>query len=153
MRMLDPAAAHIPWMVAAGNHEIEAGTVKGGPFAAYEHRFRMPSVAPASTGLGCGVAGGLDGNRTACGPGLNDLSALDPVTDAATTGFDGDRLGEAALRAKEAITPFDGAGVSTRWSESKGGGEEGGGGAAAENQAPPECCPSEWSGTYDYGNR
>ncbi|CAN0551303.1 unnamed protein product, partial [Ectocarpus sp. 12 AP-2014] len=42
MRMLDPVASHVPWMVAAGNHEIEAGSTTSGPFAAFQHRFRMP---------------------------------------------------------------------------------------------------------------
>lgn len=165
MRLLDPAASRIPWMVAAGNHEIEAGTVKGGPFAAYEHRFRMPSVRPAVRGLDCGVAGGLDGNGTACGPGLNDLSALREVGDNddnssssgrsdtdASLGF----VAEAARRAKDHIDPFGGVTASTGWSATETNGEEGGGGEGEEEEVAngaPSCCPSEWSGTYDFGNR
>lgn len=150
MRMLDPAASRIPWMVAAGNHEIEAGTVKGGPFAAYEHRFRMPSAGPVSRGFGCGIAGGLDGNETACGPGLNDLLALEAAREAAAAGEIGEGVAEAALLAREAVVPFRGPVVVTGWPKREGG-------AVEEDEdveaSPPKCAPSEWSGTYDYGNR
>ncbi|CAN0575670.1 unnamed protein product, partial [Ectocarpus sp. 12 AP-2014] len=46
MRMLDPVASRLPWMVAAGNHEIETNGAYSGakPFLAYESRFRMPAV-------------------------------------------------------------------------------------------------------------
>lgn len=162
MRLLDPTASHIPWMVAAGNHEIEAGTTKGGPFAAYEHRFRMPSARPAVRGLDCGVAGGLDGNGTACGPGLNDLSALGEVDggNASAGGSDADDalgfMAEAASRAKETIVPFGGAVASTGWPDREDDGEEeeeeGEGEGEVENGGG-KCAPSEWSGTYDYGNR
>lgn len=153
MRMLDPVASHIPWMVAAGNHEIEAGTTVGGPFAAYEHRFRMPSAGAPVRGLACGTAGGLDGNETACGAGLNDLGALRAATEAANAGLDGKGVVEAALRAREAIVPWEVV-VTTGW-EKPDGEQEGGGGAddGATEDPNPKCCPSEWSGTYDYGNR
>lgn len=165
MVLLDPAASRIPWMVAAGNHEIEAGTTKGGPFTAYEHRFRMPSSRPAVRGLGCGLAGGLDGNGTACGPGLNDLLGLGEVDgdgDGARSSSGSDaRTGfvvKAAARVKDAIVPFRGAVVSSGWPDREGGGdedqeaEEGEGGGEGEDDGP-KCCPSEWSGTYDFGNR
>ena len=50
-RMVEPVAARLPWMVAAGNHEIEkdkraAADLPPGDFAtfnAYQHRFRMPA--------------------------------------------------------------------------------------------------------------
>lgn len=158
--MLEPAASSIPWMIAAGNHEIEArNTDGGGPFAAYENRFRMPSVAPAVRGYDCGLAGGLDGNRTACGPGLNDLSPLPDrdISDEKGSGDDGGldgKMAEAALRARAEITPFGGGVVSTDWPDSE---EEGVDQDAVEEeqeeQTQPKCCPSEWSGTYDYGNR
>eukprot|EP00752_Nemacystus_decipiens_P008937 g7979.t1 len=172
MRLLDPVASRIPWMVAAGNHEIEAGTIKGGPFTAYEHRFRMPSTRPAVRGLDCGVGGGLDGNGTACGPGLNDLPVLEGVdgdgdgadatsSGGGSSGSDG-RVGfvaEAAARAKETIVPFGGAVTSTGWPEREVGEEEEGDGEGGEGErqgevenGAPKCCPSEWSGTYDYGN-
>lgn len=126
-------------MVAAGNHEIEAGTVEGGPFAAYEHRFRMPSSGPAVRRWACGVSGGLDGDQQHCGPGLNDLlrepaGVSTASADADAAEFDGESLAEAALRAKEAA-------VSS------------GGAAVAVGVQGMKCCPSEWSGTYDYGNR
>ena len=175
MRLLDPAASRIPWMVAPGNHEIEAGTTKGGPFTAYEHRFRMPSSRPAVRGLDCGVAGGLDGNGTACGPGLNDLLALSEAgdgdgDDSKSSGGGsggGDRgagfVPEAASRAKDTIVPF-GTVTSTGWPDREGGGEEAeeeeeeGGEGEEEGEGEgenggPKCCPSEWSGTYDFGNR
>ncbi|CAM9841713.1 unnamed protein product [Scytosiphon promiscuus] len=168
MTMLDPAASSIPWMVAAGNHEIEARNTDGsGPFAAYENRFRMPSVATAVRGYECGLAGGLDGNRTACGPGLNDLSIL-PDGDDDDDGVGGDSNGglgrgvaKAALLAKEAISSFGGGVVSTNWPDDEGDGGDGGEEEEedeerqddqVEEQAQPKCCPSEWSGTYDYGN-
>ncbi|CAN0550822.1 unnamed protein product, partial [Ectocarpus sp. 8 AP-2014] len=46
MRMLDPVASRLPWMVAAGNHEIETNGAypDAKPFLAYESRFRMPAV-------------------------------------------------------------------------------------------------------------
>lgn len=148
-------ASRLPCMVAAGNHEIEAGTTKGGPFAAYEHRFRMPSAGPPSKGFHCGVAGGLDGNETACGPGLNDLQALKAATEAAEAGLDGEGVAEAALRAREAIIPFRGEVVTTGWPKKEGGSEEGGGEGmeGGQEDSQPKCAPSEWSGTYDYGNR
>lgn len=169
MRLLAPAASRIPWMVAAGNHEIEAGSIKGGPFTAFEHRFRMPSSKPAVRGLECGVAGGLDGNGTACGPGLNDLASVPPGEvdgdgDATSSGgADGGTgfVAAAAARAKGTIVPFGGAVASTGWPDREGGGEEGDeeGGAKGEEEEEgggsggPKCCPSEWSGTYDFGNR
>ena len=50
-RMVEPVAARLPWMVAAGNHEIEndkraAADLPPGDFASfntYQHRFRMPA--------------------------------------------------------------------------------------------------------------
>lgn len=152
MWMLDPVASHVPWMVAAGNHEIEAGSTTSGPFAAFQHRFRMPSVAPALRGFECGVAGGLDGNRTACGPGLYDLStkgASAKESEAAEVG--GEWMTQAVLGAREAVAPFGRPVSSTGWPESEGeGGEEDEG---EVDGLVPKCSPSEWSGTYDFGNR
>lgn len=108
------------------------------------------SPGPPSRGLHCGTAGGLDGNETACGPGLNDLLAFEAATLAAAAGLDGEGVAEAALQAREAIVPFRGAAVTTGWPKKEGGSEEGGG---EEGDSQPKCAPSEWSGTYDYGNR
>lgn len=144
--MLDPVASHIPFMVAAGNHEIEAGSSVGEPFAAYEHRFRMPSAGSAVRSIACGTAGGLDGNGTACGPGLFDVVALEAATEAAAAGLDGDGVAAAALRAREGIVPFGGPVVTTGWPSREDNGTEG-------EQFGSKCAPSEWSGTYDYGNR
>lgn len=151
--MLDPVASRIPWMVAAGNHEIEAGTTVGGPFAAYENRFRMPAAGAPVRGFACGIAGGLDGNETSCGAGLNDLGAFEAATEAANAGLDGKGVAQAAMRAREAIVPW-GVVVTTGWEKpdgETGGGDDGDGSAAKDSG--PTCCPSEWSGTYDYGNR
>ncbi|CBJ32080.1 acid phosphatase/ protein serine/threonine phosphatase [Ectocarpus siliculosus] len=151
MRMLDPVASHVPWMVAAGNHEIEAGSTSSGPFAAFQHRFRMPSEAPAVRGFECGVAGGLDGNRTACGPGLNDLSTKGAsAKESEAAEFGGEWMTQAVLGAREAVAPFERPVSSTGWPES-----EGGGGEEDEGEVEglvPKCSPSEWSGTYDFGN-
>lgn len=149
MDMLDPVASHIPWMVAAGNHEIEAGTIEGGPFAAYEHRFNMPEFAPASRGLECGVAGGLDGNETWCGPGLNDLRAIKAARGSSSEGTGDSVNADVALAAREAIVPFGGEVVTTGWPETDASGQ----GTKEEDASGPKCAPSEWSGTYDYGNR
>lgn len=148
--MLDPVSSRIPWMVAAGNHEIEAGSIKGGVFNAYEHRFRMTEAGPAVRGLHCGVGGGLDGNETACGPGLHDLMALQAATNASDAGLGGEGVAAAALRAREAIIPFGGVVTTTGWPKKKDrGGEEG----EVDEQSMQQCAPSEWAGTYDFGNR
>jgi len=43
--MIEPLAKRMPWMVAAGNHEIEPdGT--GSIMTPYKHRYAMPEVAP-----------------------------------------------------------------------------------------------------------
>lgn len=157
MRMLDPVASRLPWMVAAGNHEIETnGGYRGTkPFLAYEHRFRMPTVeAPTQLGYGCGTGGGLDGEGDACGEGFGaeeaDAAAIEVVTLLATarTGVaTGKAVGAAVRQAARGMREgFDakGAGVELRGSEGEGKGED---------EEPASCCPSEWSGTYDYGNR
>eukprot|EP01052_Picozoa_sp_SAG31_P034500 SAG31_NODE_4042_length_3642_cov_2.065481_1_plen_279_part_00 len=52
-RMVEPVAARTPWMVAAGNHEIESDKRETLPmgdhseFNTYQHRYRMP--APESS--------------------------------------------------------------------------------------------------------
>jgi hypothetical protein len=52
-RLVQPVAARLPWMVAAGNHEGERDSRPGATanfsstmrsFSAYQHRFRMPSL-------------------------------------------------------------------------------------------------------------
>ncbi|CAN0341275.1 unnamed protein product, partial [Discosporangium mesarthrocarpum] len=123
MRMLDPVASRLPWMVAAGNHEIENGGMGGRPFQAYEARFTMPATAPAVQGLGCGAGGGLDGKGGAqsCGMGRPDE---DEEGDMGLWGVEeevGDARGEQA-------------------------------GAVEGKGERVYCCPSEWSGTYDFGN-
>lgn len=149
MRLLDPAASRVPWMVAAGNHEIEDGSTEGEPFAAYEHRFSMPSIAPAIQNRNCSAAGGgLDGNQTACGAGLGEGLAPVVALKAASDDLPVNAIAEAARRAREAQDPLAQP-VITGWSTSD---------AADEEPTVPEtemlnCCPSEWSGTYDYGNR
>ncbi|CAN0095813.1 unnamed protein product, partial [Hapterophycus canaliculatus] len=160
MRMLDPVASRLPWMVAAGNHEIETNGGYPGtkPFVAYEHRFRMPAVeSPANLGYECGAGGGLDGDGVVCGEGFGaeeaDAAAQKETTRLAAevAGLRGDEpvatgdaVGAAVRRAaRGARKAFDsiGAGVAL------GGGEDGSG-----DGEPVSCCPSEWSGTYDYGN-
>eukprot|EP00656_Telonema_subtile_P033998 TRINITY_DN38140_c0_g1_i3.p1 TRINITY_DN38140_c0_g1~~TRINITY_DN38140_c0_g1_i3.p1 ORF type:complete len:420 (+),score=80.86 TRINITY_DN38140_c0_g1_i3:117-1376(+) len=43
--MIEPLSSAMPWMVAAGNHEIEPdGT--GGIMSPYKHRYAMPEAAP-----------------------------------------------------------------------------------------------------------
>ena len=91
MRMLDPVASRLPWMVSAGNHEIESGSTGGKPFVAFEHRFRMPASAPAAQGYNCGRGGGLDGlTGGACGEGLGgdeaDAAAVEVASALAALG-------------------------------------------------------------------
>lgn len=155
MRMLDPIASHVPWMVSAGNHEIELGTTVGGPFESYEHRFRMPASAPANRSLDCGPGGGLDGGGVWCGMGLwIDLPVFAAGSSEATASADGhgipDGVVEAARRAKQAQDPW-GPPVVTGWSTSNSSGAQ----FVPEEYDPAtaSCGPSQWSGTYDYGNR
>lgn len=148
MRMLDPVASRLPYMVAAGNHEIETNGGYAGtkPFLAYEHRFRMPAVEkPTRLGHECGVGGGLSGNGEVCGEGFGaeeaDAAAVEAArqsevaTASAGRGVSaGKAVGAAVRRAARGVREaFDGAGK--------------------EDAEPAPCCPSEWSGTYDYGNR
>lgn len=150
MRMLDPVASRLPYMVAAGNHEIETNGGYAGtkPFLAYEHRFRMPAVeTPTRLGYGCRVGGGLGGNGEFCGEGVGaeeaDAAAVEAArrseVAAAAAGegaSTGKAVGAAVRRAARGVREtFDVAG------------------AGDEGAEPVACCPSEWSGTYDYGNR
>jgi predicted phosphodiesterase len=49
--MIEPLAKKIPWMVCAGNHEIEYnGTNKNELFLAFEKRYQMPYVQEAEFG-------------------------------------------------------------------------------------------------------
>jgi predicted phosphodiesterase len=49
--MIEPLAKQIPWMVCAGNHEIEFnGSDYSGLYTAFEKRYRMPVVAGAEFG-------------------------------------------------------------------------------------------------------
>jgi len=49
--MVEPLAKQVPWMAVAGNHEIEMTSVSGSSvFTAFEKRFNMPRVQPASFG-------------------------------------------------------------------------------------------------------
>lgn len=156
MRMLDPVASRLPWMVAAGNHEIEAGATNGTPFVAYEHRFRMPAAKPSVQANECGRGGGLEGDvedtaEWQVGRGADDAQAAatevsmrleaeisagtstDESSEPAAPGRVERAVVEAALRVRrmygsEGITGPDGGRVVG-------------------------CCPSEWSGTYDFGNR
>ncbi|CAM9192450.1 unnamed protein product [Choristocarpus tenellus] len=135
LRLLEPVASRLPWMVSAGNHEIEYGSEDGTPFTSFEARFAMPSVGPALRSMDCGVGGGLDGNGglEACGMGRMEDEELW-----------GDHFAETALSALEAkagmdLRPAEEATVED--SEIK-----------AEGVAKIQCCPSEWSGTYDFGN-
>jgi len=49
--MIEPLAKKIPWMVCAGNHEIEYnGTNKDGLFTAFEKRYQMPYIQEAEFG-------------------------------------------------------------------------------------------------------
>jgi predicted phosphodiesterase len=50
-KMIEPLAKRIPWMVCAGNHEIEYnGTNKNGLFTAFEKRYQMPYIQEAEFG-------------------------------------------------------------------------------------------------------
>ncbi|CBN76693.1 conserved unknown protein [Ectocarpus siliculosus] len=151
MRMLDPVASRLPWMVAAGNHEIETNGAYPGakPFLAYESRFRMPAVgAPTDLGRGCGAGGGLDGDGYLCGEGWGadeaDAAAIEEAerlsSPVGTRGGEGVAAGNtvgAAVRqaARGVRMAFDATGEGSE-----------------DEQPPVSCCPSEWSGTYDYGN-
>lgn len=148
MRMLDPVASRLPWMVVAGNHEIEAGSTGGKPFVAYEHRFRMPAVQEPVQGFACGKGGGLDGlNGAMCGEGLGaDEATLAAIAESdrlvALGGGPAGKVVGAAIRdvargVREALS-----------AAGQGEGED-----EDEDSEPVSCCPSEWSGTYDYGNR
>lgn len=160
MRLLDPVASRLPWMVAAGNHEIETNGAYPGtkPFVAYEHRFRMPAAAesPANLEYGCGVGGGLDGDGMICGEGYGaeeaDAAAENEVATQLMAGLQGDRVpagdevGAAVRRAsretRKAFDPIGGAAAGVLMER----GED-------ADEKPVSCCPSEWSGTYDFGNR
>ena len=49
--IIEPLAKSIPWMICAGNHEIEFnGTDYSRLFTAFEARYRMPSLKPAEFG-------------------------------------------------------------------------------------------------------
>lgn len=168
MRLLDPFASRLPWMVAAGNHEIEAGSTKNKPFVAYEHRFRMPAVAPPVSGYKCGKGGGLDGlaftdaagGENTCGEGLGADEA-DAFATAVANKLAADSLvgagGGGQQAEEEAVARQKDAGAIIR-KAARGVRETFG---VARSLAPVvgaeeeeiSCCPSEWSGTYDYGNR
>lgn len=45
-RLMEPLTASVPFMVAAGNHEIESDSLTGHNFVAYQSRFNMPALAP-----------------------------------------------------------------------------------------------------------
>lgn len=155
MRMLDPVASRLPWMVSAGNHEIEAVSTNGKPFLAYEKRFRMPASGPPVQGYGCGMGGGLDGladgsigGEGACGEGLGEDEAEAVAVEVASrlmAAGGGTAAGEdvcAAVRASARA-------VRQSFGLAGGVGEERG----EFGERPIACCPSEWSGLYDYGNR
>lgn len=173
MSMLDPVASRLPWMVAAGNHEIEAGSTGGKPFVAYEHRFRMPAVGPPVSSYQCGRGGGLDGKGGgSCWAGLGEDEAQAAATQesmrleakaaglvgfpAMVGGATGDRGEKAELAvaaaARQVRVAFDPEAVVAYSGD-------GGYGAGedvdrlSDEQREVSCCPSEWSGTYDYGNR
>ena len=59
--MTEPLASRAPWMVSAGNHDIEYNSSRhpredptAAAFQAFEARFRMPAVRPAE-----GLVGGV----------------------------------------------------------------------------------------------
>lgn len=156
MRMLDPVASRLPYMVAAGNHEIETNGGYAGtkPFLAYEHRFRMPAAEePTRLGHGCGVGGGLAGSGQVCGEGFGaeeaDAAAVEAArrseaeAAAAAGGVStGKAVGAAVRQASRGVREvFDVTGARAEEEEED------------EDARPASCCPSEWSGTYDYGNR
>ena len=154
MRMLDPVASRLPWMVVPGNHEIELGSFGLKPFMAYEHRFRMPAVREPVLSLACGRGGGLDGllvGKT-CGAGrgadeadaaaVAEATRLVAVGDASTGEEVGAAVRETAKRVREQV------GVVSM-DEGNGTGQD----QNEDDEEPLEICPSEWSGTYDYGSR
>lgn len=148
MRMLDPVASRIPWMTAAGNHEIEDGTTVGGPFCAYEHRFDMPAIGPAVRSLDCGQGGGVYGDGTGCGQQEGPVLDLLDAAEAPDEGLFGEGVASAARRVRGAQGPGGvpvGSGRLTPDSSEEGGVEY--------EVTAAGCTPSEWSGTYDYGNR
>lgn len=163
MRMLDPVASRLPWMVAAGNHEIETNGAYEGtkPFLAYEYRFRMPAAEEPTLGFGCGTGGGLSGTGDICGEGFGeeeaDTAATLAAAQLATPGAGtragaglptGKAMGTAVRKAaREVRESFDANGAEVELRVGDGKEREG------EEEQPVSCCPSEWSGTYDYGNR
>lgn len=138
--MLDPVASQIPWMVAAGNHEIEYGSVLNNVFASYEHRFRMPAAGPAVRGVECGPGGGLDGNSSACGLGLSKRRGLEELH--------GEGVAEAVRNVRDAINPYRGPVNAPGWPQIEDDDVE-----QSEEENYYSCGPSQWSGTYDFGNR
>lgn len=159
MRMIDPVASRLPWMVAPGNHEIESGSFKGKPFVAYEHRFRMPAIREPVQSYVCGRGGGLDGRalEATCGAGQKedeaDLAAFAEATRLRAVGGVigkedvGVTVRDAARHVREhaEVIGVSGAGA--------GAGIAAEGGEGEDEVVGQGCCSSEWSGTYDYGNR
>jgi len=47
--LIEPLASRVPWMVSAGNHEIEFTNAQE-PYRAFEERFKMPAIKPAEYG-------------------------------------------------------------------------------------------------------
>lgn len=47
MRLVEPVASRLQWMVSPGNHEIEFDYASGAAFQPYEHRMVMPEVFAA----------------------------------------------------------------------------------------------------------
>lgn len=146
--MLDPVASQIPWMVAAGNHEIEYGSVLGNVFASYEHRFRMPAAGPAVRGVECGRGGGLDGNSTACGLGISERRGLEAARDEMDAELHGEGVAEAVQNVRDAINPYRGPVETAGWPQTEDDDVE-----KSEVEHYYSCGPSEWAGTYDFGNR
>lgn len=94
-------------MVAAGNHEIEYGSVLDSVFASYEHRFRMPADGPAVRGVKYGSGGGLDGNNSAYGLGVSERRGLEELH--------GEGIVEAVQNVRGAIIPFRGPVIAPGW--------------------------------------
>lgn len=110
----------------------------------------MASVITAVISLECGAGGGLNGNGTLCGArDALDYSVLAEMEALGEAVFGGSAA-RAAKRVWESRDPWHRPKASGWSTTDEAGSKDDGRGDDPENK---ECAPSEWAGTYDYGNR
>ncbi|CAM9294202.1 unnamed protein product [Phaeothamnion confervicola] len=118
-RLVEPVASRLPWMAAAGNHEIEVDPDTGETYVAWEARYAMPRERPAEFG-----------------PATTRRSGGDVAPSA-------DRVADG----KSGLPPWRGlrapAGRTAAVGEPA---------AEADARRRLECTPSEFLGTYNFGN-